>query len=97
MNFFEIIGIITTSVIGIVLLILLVANTIIAAKELYIGIRVVVWLRSEFNEMKKEEPSLPGESVFHYVYYGIRFIVHNFGYFRSTIFTSKRGNVFGRH
>lgn len=93
MNFFTYLGYTFSAIavgIGFVLLVVYLYHV---AKEAYVGIKVVLFLNDEWNEMIKRGMTQPKPAL-RRIYEAARFFCRYFGHFQTIRFTSKLDNVF---
>ncbi len=88
-TFFAFVGITFASIFAIIFLLLLYS----VAKEAYVGIKVVLFLNAEWNEMIKRGMTQPKPTMDR-IKETIKFYFRTFGNFQTSRFTSKLGNVF---
>jgi hypothetical protein len=92
-TFFTFVGIAFTAIFAGIVLLLLSIWLYNVAKEAYVGIKVVLFLNDEWNEMVKRGMTQPKPTMTR-IKETIKFYRRIFGNFQTTRFTSKLGNVF---
>lgn len=92
-TFFTFVGIAFTAIFAGIVLLLLSIWLYNFAKEAYVGIKVVLFLNDEWNELIKRGMTQPKPTMAR-IKETVKFYCRVFGNFQTTRFTSRLGNVF---